>query len=303
MGLSDMIRALARPLYTLLLFTKSDIKTTVIPVTSLAAAGAPLAAPGRIIHVIFWIWLHVLQFDVSNQTMDPEEDAQNKRDRPLPAGRITLANALLLRWLLVPICFSISVLYSTQTFHASVALVALTIIYNELAAHRMHWAIRNAVNALGFASFEVGATLVAGTDPTRLDSVGMHSVLISAGIFASTIHAQDFKDTEGDRAIGRQTIPIMLPAYARLTVIIPLFLWSSGLSVFWQLNPMLGLLFIALCGWRSIGTMFGCLQLMRSRHTIEHLFSIAQHCSCEIISNSSSLHTPRLRAHTYLQWS
>ena len=111
------------------------------------------------------MWFHVLQFDVSNQTMDPDEDEQNKKDRPLPAKRMTLNQALRFRWALVPACWMLSAAYSTQAALSSVALVALTVIYNELAAHRRHWAIRNVVNALGFASFEFGATLVAGTYP------------------------------------------------------------------------------------------------------------------------------------------
>ncbi|KZV68641.1 hypothetical protein PENSPDRAFT_676377 [Peniophora sp. CONT] len=254
MRIAQKLHTVVYFLHTLFLFTKSDIKTTVIPVASLAVAGGPLADPFRLVHVIFWIWLHVLQFDVSNQTMDPEEDAQNKRDRPLPAGRMSLPNAVRLRWLLVPLCFGLSILYSGRTLCASVALVALTIIYNELATHKMHWGIRNAVNALGFASFEVGATLIAGRDCTRLDAVGFYSILASTGIFATTIHAQDFKDADGDKAIGRQTIPIVFPRHARLTVIIPLFMWSIGLSVFWQLEMAFGILFTALCLW--VGTLY-----------------------------------------------
>ena len=120
----------------------------------------------RLPHVIFWVWLHLLQFDISNQTMDPDEDKMNKSDRPLPAKRMTLGYALIFRWLLVPVCFGLSALYSAQTFYASVALVTLTIIYDELHAHKGHWIVRNTINALGFASFETGATLVAGKHHT-----------------------------------------------------------------------------------------------------------------------------------------
>ena len=97
--------------------------------------------------------------------MDPDEDEMNKRDRPLPAKRITLQQALFFRWLLVPICWAWSAWYSVETLYASIALVALTVIYDELGAHRGHWIVRNLVNALGFCSFETGATLVAGASP------------------------------------------------------------------------------------------------------------------------------------------
>ncbi|KAJ7152978.1 UbiA prenyltransferase family-domain-containing protein [Mycena filopes] len=236
----------AQVLYTLFLFTKSDIKTTLIPITFLAAASAPLSSISRLPHVLFWIWLHLLQFDVSNQTLDPEEDSMNKQDRPLPSKRISLSQAIILRWVLIPACALLSLCYSIETLYSSAALVLFTLIYNEMAAHSGHWLVRNTVNAAGFASFEVGATLIAGYDPHQLDGVGLLSIAISAGIFATTIHAQDFKDTEGDRAIGRRTIPIVLPAIARYTVIVPLTMWSAGLAVVWKLGLVEAIAFISL---------------------------------------------------------
>lgn len=170
-------------LWTLFLFTKSDIKTTVIPIvrpqsssltlntgltesrylqTVLACAGAPISELAHLPHIVFWIWFHVLQFDVSNQTLKPEEDEYNKRDRPLPAKRITWQNALVLRWVLVPCCWLLSACYSIETVYASMTLCFLTWIYDEAGFAAGHWLGRNVVNAMGFASFEVGATLIAG---------------------------------------------------------------------------------------------------------------------------------------------
>jgi 4-hydroxybenzoate polyprenyltransferase len=71
-------------------------------------------------------------------------------------------------------------------------------------------------------------------------------VCCSAGIFATTIQAQDFKDEEGDRAVGRRTIPIVFPSFARWTVIVPLLMWSSGLSLLWGLDVTTSLCFITL---------------------------------------------------------
>ncbi|KAF7331083.1 Digeranylgeranylglyceryl phosphate synthase [Mycena venus] len=194
----DALRAIIFTLHTAFLFTKSDIKTTVIPITFLAAASAPLVSLYHLPHVIFWIWVHVLQFDVSNQILQPAEDALNKKDRPLPSNRISPLQALIFRWLLVPLCGALSACYSVETVYASAALILLTILYNELAAHSGHWVVRNIVNAAGFASFEVGATLVAGSNPHFLDKIATLSIAISAGIFATTIHAQDFKDEKGE---------------------------------------------------------------------------------------------------------
>ncbi|KLO12994.1 hypothetical protein SCHPADRAFT_874683 [Schizopora paradoxa] len=239
-------------LRTLFLFTKSDIKTTVIPITVLAAASAPLRNVLHLPHVIFWTWVHVLQFDVSNQTLNPEEDEHNKRDRPLPAKRITHQNALILRWILVPTCWTLSACYSLETFYASIALVALTIIYDELGAHSGHWVIRNLVNALGFVSFEVGASLIAGNNRRSLDSIARISILCSAGIFFTTIQSQDFKDVEGDALIGRKTIPIVHPKFAAPTLALALLIWSALLAYVWQMDVLTAIPACALSLWVGV---------------------------------------------------
>lgn len=222
-------------LLTIFLFVKSDIKTTLIPITILSVSSAPLCTPDRIFPVVWWIFLHLLQFDTSNQIQDVEEDAKNKPIRPLPAGRISLTHATILRWGLVPACWIISVLHSVPVLLSSVALVLFTILYNELQAHR-HWLTKNIVTAIGFASFEVGGTLVAGCDMLRMDNVGCLSVAISTAVFATTIHTQDFKDEEGDRLTGRMTLPIVSPQLGRASVLPLLAMWSIALSFVWQLT-------------------------------------------------------------------
>lgn len=173
-------------------------------------------------------------------------------------------------------CCGLSALYSIETTLASVALVTFTIIYNELSAHSSHWLLRNVVNAAGFASFEVGATLVLGMHIDFMDKrdaqnnyLGLHmihiasdrhtlgrtavlSTCISAGIFATTIHAQDFKDVHGDHSIGRQTIPIVHPTISRYTIILPMLVWSSALSLVWELDIASTSFFVLLAAFIGI---------------------------------------------------
>lgn len=80
------------------------------------------------------------------------------------------------------------------------------------------------------------ANSYVGANPHVVDEVALFSIAISAGIYATTIHAQDFKDQIGDRAVGRQTIPIILPSIARYMVIVPMILWSCSLVLVWRLN-------------------------------------------------------------------
>ncbi|KAF8177699.1 UbiA prenyltransferase family [Pholiota molesta] len=258
--------------YTAFLFTKSDIKTTLIPVTFFAIAAAPINNISQLPHVVFWTWIHLLQFDVSNQTMDPDEDALNKNDRPLPSKRITLKNAIILRWILVPFCFAISSAYSVEALYSSVALVLLTVLYNELAAHAGNFVVRNMVNAGGFMAFEFGATLLAGSDRERINTIAVLAVCISGGIFATTIHAQDFKDAEGDRLIGRQTIPIVFPNIAKYTVMAPLMLWSIALSYVWQLDLTFACIFCCLAFF--VGFYFLSAQTVKDKQMAFYWYNV-----------------------------
>ena len=128
--------------------------------TIFTLAAAPLTDLDRLPHVVLWIWLHLLQFDVSNQTINPEEDTLNKSDRPVASGRISLEHALFLRWILVPICLAFSACYTLGTVYASASIFLFTILYNELGASAGHWIFRHFTVGIGFASFEIGATLV-----------------------------------------------------------------------------------------------------------------------------------------------
>lgn len=121
-----------------------------------------MASFSGLLHSAFWLWLHLLQFDVANQIYAVVEDTLNKAHRPLPAGRISPQNATVLRWALIPLCLVISALYSAQAVYASVMFAFLTFIYNELHADAGFWLVRNVVNGLGFAAFEWGTTLLAG---------------------------------------------------------------------------------------------------------------------------------------------
>lgn len=110
---------------------------------------------------MFWIWLRVLQCDVANQYLDPEEDKYNKAYRPIPAHRITVEQARILRWALLPACLALSACYGTFTVVASILLNKMIYMYDEMRMHAGHWVTRNALNGLAFVSFAAGSALVA----------------------------------------------------------------------------------------------------------------------------------------------
>ena len=82
----------------------------------------------------------------------------------------------------------------------------------------------------------------------------MYSILASTGIFASTIHAQDFKDVEGDSLIGRKTLPIVAPKHARKTILVGLLAWSVALNAIWHLDIVSSMTFLALAA--TVGVRF-----------------------------------------------
>ncbi|EED82975.1 predicted protein [Postia placenta Mad-698-R] len=223
-------------LYTMFLFTKSDIKTTVIPLTCLAVATAPRPVPPNIPKAAFWIWIHLLQFTTANQLVSPEEDRCNKSDRPIPSKRISLESTFLLRWILVPFCWAWSCWYSVETLYASIAMIALTIMYNELCLCSGYWMVRYAMNAAGFVALEVGGTFVASIDRHHLDRTAVLSVCLSGAIYATTTHTQDFKDVVGDRLVGRRTLPLLYPVLSRYSVLLGLCSWTLVLAHVWDLD-------------------------------------------------------------------
>ncbi|EKM54056.1 uncharacterized protein PHACADRAFT_174557 [Phanerochaete carnosa HHB-10118-sp] len=266
------LASLAHHAHTIHLFTKSDIKTTILPVTVFALVAAPLCSLHRLPHIVFWVWLHILQFDVSNQCLSPEEDRLNKSDRPVAAGRISVQHAVILRWTLLPICLLISWSYSPQVLYVSAAMAVLTIIYNECQAHAAHWSVRNLLNAVGYATFEAGATLVAGASCSRLEPVAVLAICLSTGIMASTYHVQDFKDVDGDRLIGRRTLPIVSPQHARKTVITGLMAWSVALTLIWKLDALASAVLLFLGA--TVGGRFLLYRNIRADQVSFYLYNV-----------------------------
>ncbi len=79
-----------------------------------------------------------------------------------------------------------------------------------------------------------------------LDHVSVTSICLSGAVILTTIQAQDFRDTDGDRALGRITFPIYAPGLSRAVTLAALICWSYGLSSFWEIGPALRTAYLAL---------------------------------------------------------
>ena len=211
---------------------------------------SPSTTPDRMLLSMLWTWLHLLQFCVSNQSLDPDEDSSNKPWRPIPSGLISVDAARHLRWMLLPLCLSVSV--RLEAYWQGISLALAFLAHNEFGLHS-HLFMRNICNAWGYASFNAGAFAIASgtfsvpptcasydhtqrpsffalSGHTSISTRSEISFVINALIIVSTIYAQDFRDEIGDKRMGRRTIPILWPEGSRIGIFMALVTWSIGLS-------------------------------------------------------------------------
>ncbi|KAI0649668.1 hypothetical protein C8Q79DRAFT_1006024 [Trametes meyenii] len=221
---------LREALHTAVLFTRSDILTLLVPAVTFSTVATGDFCPTRILYRFLWIWLNLLQFCISNQTPSIEEDRVNKPWRPLPAGRISLKNTGTLRWVLLPVCLAISSLNGT-VFAACAVLTAATPAHNDMDLGS-YWHTRNLLNAVGYAAFNIGAAFISS----------------------------DFKDVDGDRQIGRSTMPITYPKASRIVVVALVPTWTLVLCCYWHVSTTFAAVFVF--SGLYVGTRFARAQTL-----------------------------------------
>ncbi|KIK52523.1 hypothetical protein GYMLUDRAFT_1028657 [Collybiopsis luxurians FD-317 M1] len=238
-------------LYILFLFTYTDFKTIFFPVLAVAAVLGPVKSNKSVVEAALWIWVHLLQCNVSNQRNSIDEDALNRPWRPLPSGKVSIQQAIILRYIVIWACVACSSLYGVQIVLISLFLTAITIIYDDYGG-ATHWILKNLCAAIGYAIFEVGATVVIGPS-LSLSNTAIQGICYSAIVVLTTIHAQDFSDTAGDATQGRVTLAIYAPYKSRFALAFFLLFWSLALSLQWHLSNILTVPYVGYAlfvGWR-----------------------------------------------------
>ena len=244
-------RTLLYHAYSIWLFTVSDLKTIVMPKTAfgtITLLSGPILTrsprPGWLTivrclsMVMMWTWLNLLPFAMNNQyrEADVEEDKKNKPWRPVPAGRLSIKETknLMLTGYVVAIFGSAYL----GALSECLALVVQGWIYNELGAANNSYLTRNFVNATGYMTFAAGAAKVACVHSGTTLQSGVYIWFLLLGlVIATTVQSQDLFDQEGDSARGRQTIPLALgDRSARLSVGLPVAVWSVLCPAFWRLD-------------------------------------------------------------------
>ena len=264
-------RKTCRELYTIWLFTFSDLKTIVIPTTAFGIIGA---LPGTGLNhggldqtirdvlqrtplVALWVWLVLLPFNIDNQRRPAsvEEDKLNRPWRPLPSGRVTPNHAM--KVMLVG--HIAAVWYSLVVGGLCQCLLGILLgwIYNGYGADQSFFG-KNCVNALGYVTFSTGAMSVAthGKYPTVR---GIQWFAILAGVIFTTVQVQDLPDIQGDVVRGRRTGPVVMgDTLCRWSIAILVPIWTAVALVFWDRLQHIGLCAVfyivaaAAVSWRVI---------------------------------------------------
>ena len=192
----------------------------------------------------FWMWLNILAFTISNQSLPDSitEDRINKSWRPLPSGRLTILEARQILLLTIPILIAYSFYLEIGIF--ALGGLVLTWMYNDLGGADMHFITRNLINALGLTCWSAGSTLAAsGTRDIDFNTTGRLWLAIDALIIFTTLHTMDLRDQAGDRARNRRTVPLVLgERFARWSIAIFVLFWSSACAIFWSLRTYHSLL-------------------------------------------------------------
>ncbi|KAG1734489.1 UbiA prenyltransferase family [Suillus lakei] len=223
------------------LFTRSDFKTFIFPVMITAIIGSPRHDPLALCRTLCWLWFHLFQFNVSNQSYSAREDAANKPWRPLPSGRISVEDARALRWGLLLFCLSISSLFSLNVLISSTMSTVLMVLYDDLRLSH-HPIFRNLCNVAAFVTGGVGCLLILSGE-SSLDGISIKAFSCTALVILLTIHAHDFADVNGDCRSGRRTLPIVAPEGSRIYMLCALPLLSFALASLWSLGPLCSIFF------------------------------------------------------------
>ena len=226
-------------MYSVWLFTFSDLKTIVGPNTAfgiVTALSGPvltnnpspnsLAIVGRTPHVLFWVWINLLPFNIDNQRQAPAilEDQLNKPWRSMPSGRLSSSQAKTLMFL----CYASATCASFYlgAVKQCILLMFFGWAYNHAGGADRSCVTRNLINGLGYLCFTSGAVevIAPGLD---FNERAYQWFLIIAAVVITSVQLQDTYDIEGDYQRGRRTVSLVLGNYlARWTIAIPVIFWS-----------------------------------------------------------------------------
>ncbi|KAL1738900.1 UbiA prenyltransferase family-domain-containing protein [Schizophyllum fasciatum] len=235
-------RSSSEALYTIYLFSESNVTGVLLP----AVPRDGLRTRWRFDMADFfegflWLELHLLAFEVTGV----EEDKLQKPHRPIPSGRIAQSQARTLYICVIIAALAMSARHGIAC--VTVIFIGAITVYNEGCLARF-WYFKSGLALLGYAWFCSG-TAICFNDDRPLPPRTLWATSCLALIFFTTGHAQDFRDREGDAAIGRRTLALILPhRFARWSLSALIVAWAAAACRCWAPPLPFSMLVCALAG-------------------------------------------------------
>jgi 4-hydroxybenzoate polyprenyltransferase len=179
---------------------------------------------------------------ILNDLVDADLDRANKKIRPIASGQVSIRQA----WMFIIISNGAAIVLAIITFNmiTNVIVILMFTIGILYSAPKIALMKRFLLKTLSIAIFYVLCALLSITSTSGLHlatlnpAVAVHT-LITLGIMifiSSTLN--DLGDVEGDKAVGRRTIPIVI-GYNN-TVKLMMLLIASLMNISWISIGLLG---------------------------------------------------------------
>lgn len=191
------------------LFSTDNASITVLPGLLLTVSMWSVADrdfehfPVTIIKSFLFFFFYGYTFVLSNQLAGLEEDRLNKPHRPLVRGMVTQSG---MKWRLI---FAATIFLSAGIWcgnaEYAVLWMLVTFLHNQLHWSRF-WVFKSTTMFFGTVSMMAAPAKQVGV----LDSTIWRWIIIISAYNFFLIIIQDLRDVEGDKAVGRRTVPLII---------------------------------------------------------------------------------------------
>ncbi len=193
--------------------------------------------------------------NIINQYFDLDIDRVNKPNRPLPSGRVSIKNAMILCGILYVLSFYLAYLVGWQFFFIVIFTAFVTYAYSGPPFRtKRSWWLANITIAIPRGCLLVVAGWTAVRDVWELEPWLLGCVF---GLYIlGAASTKDFADMKGDEAGGCRTLPVRFGVQLAAKIISPflvlpfvlLFIWAA-LGMFEAQNFLLMGLALLLAIW------------------------------------------------------
>jgi 4-hydroxybenzoate polyprenyltransferase len=162
----------------------------------------------------FKSWFYLYQHTLSNQVLGFEEDKINKPDRPIVRGLATIQGATI-RYYCVSLFYALLSLFTwgVSSFCFALIWVITAWLHNWMGTSR-YWFLKCLYMGTGTIALAFGCWNDVTQDLQGAPSFSWNTITylgtVSMVLVPFLVSVQDLRDIEGDKLIGRNTLPIAI---------------------------------------------------------------------------------------------